>query len=102
MEKKGIKEQIIDFIYGLDSRPNYIGKECIDVLHGRNFIDIVMNKYYHIELDLNGPYGDVSYAEEGFGYGKSDLEYAVEIMDNRNEIIEMAEKWTEIVSQMGL
>lgn len=94
MEKKGIKEQIIDFIYGLDSRPSYVRKKSIDVLHGRNIIDIVMNGEYHIELWQNGgACSDVAYSEHGCAYNKSDLEYAVEIMDNQDKIIEMAEKW---------
>ena len=85
-----MKEKIIELIFNLYSRPSYAERNCIDVRYEFEYLDIIMFGNYHIKLYPDEPWADVAVCDCGGGYGKNDLEYAVEIMDNRDEILELA------------
>ena len=87
-------DSLVDFIYNLDSRPAWVDRKVFDFKDGWDYLEIVMFGSYHIRIyyDPSDSGADSASADEGCGYGKEDLEYAVEIMDNRDMILALAEK----------
>ena len=88
---KAIKERIIDLVYNLYSRPAHVHRNNIMVKYVDGYLDIIMFGNYHIKLYPEEPWADVAGCDCGGGYGRQDLEYAAEIMGNRNEILELAQ-----------
>ncbi len=86
-----MKYKIIDLIYNLDSRPAFVNRDDIDVRYEDEYLDIIMFGNYHIKLyyDEEDKCFDVAFCDCGGAYGKQDLKYAAEIMDNREEILEI-------------
>ena len=85
---------LVDYIYDLDSRPAWVNRNDFDFKDGGDYLDFVMSGRYHIGLyyDPSDSSADFACAENGGAYGKRDMEYAVEIMDNRDMILALAKK----------
>jgi len=94
-----MKEKIIELVYNLASRPAWVTKKDINALCDGTYLDIIMFGDYHITLNFDVPMDDSAFCDGGGAYGKKDLEYAVEIMDNRKEILSIAEEWFNIVRE---
>lgn len=85
---------LVDYLYDLDSRPSWVNRKDFDFKDCGDYLDIVMFGRYHIGLyyDPSDSNADFACADNGGAYGKADMEYAVEIMDNRDMILALAEK----------
>ena len=81
--------EIIDYIYDLKSRPNWIHKGCYRIQYDGVYLDIVFDKF-HIKLFPDEPWNDTYSYDSVGGFGKQDLQYAVEIIDNRDKVLEIA------------
>lgn len=88
-----MKEKIIELVYNLDSRPAYVKRDDIDVRCEDEYLDIIMFGNYHIKLYPDEPVSDVAVCDCGGGYSKQDLKYAAEIMDSKDEIVDIT--WEE-------
>lgn len=78
---------IIDFIYNLNYRPVWVEKNCIKVEYDNEKVDVVLFGSYYITFDLENEHND-NISIDGIGaWGKYDVEYALEILNNREEII---------------
>lgn len=88
------KDVIIDYLMNLDSRPDWVYKDVFDfeVHVVRGYLDIVMFGDYHIGLylDPNDSINDFAKVHGSSAYGKEDMKYALEIMENRDEILALA------------
>ena len=85
---------LVDYIYDLDSRPAWVDRNNFDFKDCGDHLEIIMFGSYKIGLyyDPSDSSADFACAENGAAYGKRDMEYAVEIMDNRDMILALAEK----------
>lgn len=81
-------KKIKEFIYNLPSRPSWTKLDDIEVEKKDSFLDIIVNDFYHIRIYPEGKELDVACADKG-GYGYQDLLFDAEIMEHRNEILEM-------------
>lgn len=88
------KENLINYLMKIDSRPSYVNEDTFDFEDCFNYLDIVMFGGYHIKLHYDPFYSasDVASAPDGGGYGKYDLEYASDIMYRRDRIIALAKE----------
>lgn len=80
-------KNLIDFIYNLDSRPVWVEKNCIKVEYDNDEIDVVLFKSYHITFDLEYEHNDHISIDGCGAWGRYDVEYALEILNNREDII---------------
>ena len=87
-------EKVIEFLMGVQSRPSYVKSDDFYIDEYCNLLDIVMFGSYHIKLQYDPSYSgmDTASADDGCGYGKADLLYAYDILDSRDEILEI---WNE-------
>lgn len=85
------KKQLTNFLMDLGSKPSYVTFEVINYELQGDRIDIILFGGYHIEIFFDNDFNDVIYADSG-GWGKQDIEYALEILDNREEILEIIMK----------
>ena len=85
---------LVDYIYDLDSRPAWVDRNNFDFKDCGDHLEIIMFGSHKIGLyyDPSDSSADFACAENGAAYGKRDMEYAVEIMDNRDMILALAEK----------
>lgn len=88
------KTALIDYLMDIDSRPSWVTKDVFDFNDQWDCLDIVMFGSYHIKLqyDPSCSSGDTASSDDGCAYGKYDLMYAYDIMDNRDEIIVLAKE----------
>lgn len=89
-----MEHMLIDYLMSFDDRPSWVKKDVFDFENGGDYFDIIMFGSYHIKLHYNPEYKntDVAVADDGLGYGKYDLYYAAEIMDNRSTVLDLAKK----------
>ena len=85
-------KKLIDFIYNLDCRPAYVEKDCIEVRYDNRQIDIVLFESYFITFDLEYEHNDNIYNGGSGAWGKELIEYALEILNNREYIINKFKK----------
>lgn len=85
---------LVDYIYDLDSRPAWVDRHVFDFKDCGDYLEIRMFGSHKIGLyyDPSDSSADFACADNGGAYGKADMEYAVEIMDNRDMILALAEK----------
>ena len=85
---------LVDYIYDLDSRPAWVDRHVFDFKDCGEHLEIIMFGSHKIGLyyDPSDSNADFACADNGGAYGKADMEYAVEIMDNRDMILALAEK----------
>lgn len=85
---------LVDYIYDLDSRPAWVDRHVFDFKDCGEHLEIIMFGSHKIGLyyDPSDSSADFACADNGGAYGKADMEYAVEIMDNRDMILALAEK----------
>lgn len=79
-------EKIKNFIENL-SIPSWGYINSVEV--NGNEIDITYCDSYHIKISRDGSFNDCISAEGDIAWGKTDVEFALEILDNRDEILEM-------------
>lgn len=84
-------KKLIDFIYNLDFRPVWVEKNCIKVEYDNEKVDIILFGNYHITLDIENKHNDQISIDGCGAWGKYDVEYALEILNNREEIIKRYE-----------
>lgn len=94
---------LVDYLYDLDSRPAWVDRNNFDFKDCGEYLDIVMFGRYHIGLyyDPSDSSADFACAENGGAYGKADMEYAIEIMENRDMILALAEKARIVKPSVG-
>jgi hypothetical protein len=80
-------ETIRDKVYHLESRPSWVKWDDIRVDIDDEYVDIVMFGDYHIRLYNENSNQDIAYCDNGGGYSKADMEYAIDIMNNRDNLI---------------
>lgn len=80
-------EKLIDFIYNLNYRPVWVEKNCIKVEYDNEEVDIVLFGSYHITFDLENEHNDYISIDGSGAWGRYDVEYALEILNNREDII---------------
>lgn len=80
-------EKLIDFIYNLDYRPAWVNKNCIEVKYDNENVHIVLFESYFITFDLEYEQNDEIYNNGSGAWGKEFIEYALEILNNRENII---------------
>lgn len=87
-------ENLINYLMKIDSTPAYVDKDTFYFEDCWDYLDIVMFGSYHIKLQYDPSYSsmDVASAPDGGGYGKYDLQYAADIMYNRDKIIALAKE----------
>ncbi len=83
------KTPIIDYLMSLDSKPSYVKREIFDIRNEGSYLDIVMFGAYHIELHYDAKCADCALVEGGGAYGMEDLYYAADILDSRDEILDL-------------
>ena len=84
---------LVDYIYDLDSRPAWVNRNNFDFKDGGDYLEIIMFGSHKIGLYYDPSDSNADFAKAEIGaYGKADMEYAVEIMDNRDMILALAEK----------
>ena len=86
------KDVIIDYLMNLGSTPYWVYKDVFDFEVKGDYLDIVMFGDYHIGLyfDPNDSIHDFAKVYGSSAYGKEDMKYALEIMENRDEILALA------------
>jgi hypothetical protein len=86
------EDVIIDYLMNLDSRPDWVYKDVFDFEVKGDYLDIVMFGDYHIGLyfDPDDIVNDFAKVNGSSAYGKEDMKYALEIMENRDEILALA------------
>lgn len=80
-------EKIIDYIYNLDFRPAWVGKNCIKVEYDNEKVDIILFGDYYITFDLENYHNDQISINGCGAWGRYDVEYALEILNSREYII---------------
>lgn len=97
------ENDIIEYIYGLDSRPSWVTRNDINVVDSYNgdYLDIVMFGSYHVGLyyDSSESVYDFAKVDSSSAYSVEDMRYAVEIMENRDYIVSLAKK---VLAKCGL
>lgn len=85
-----VHNNIVDFLYGLDSIPEWC--QVIDVRESEygGYLLITLYGSHTIALSYEEEYDD--YIKSEYAWGRADMEYALEIMDNRDEILALAKK----------
>lgn len=84
---------LVDYIYDLDSRPAWVNRNNFDFKDGGDYLEIIMFGSHKIGLYYDPSDSNADFAKAEIGaYGKRDMEYAVEIMDNRDMILALAKK----------
>lgn len=95
-EKQVVEQDIIEYIYGLDSRPSWVTRNDINVVDSDSgdYLDIVMFGSYHVGLyyDSSESVYDFAKVDSSSAYSVEDMRYAVEIMENRDYIVSLAKK----------
>lgn len=88
------EENLINYLMNIDSRPSWVKKDVFYFENCGNCLDIVMFGSYHIKLQYDPSYSsmDAASADDGCGYGREDLEYAADIMYNRDVILALAKE----------
>lgn len=86
------EDVIIDYLLNLGSTPYWVYKDVFDFEVKGDYLDIVMFGDYHIGLyfDPNDSIHDFAKVNGSSAYGKEDMKYALEIMENRDEILALA------------
>lgn len=80
-------EKLIDFIYNLDFRPAWVKKNNIKVKYDNEKVDIILFGDYYITFDLENEHNDQISIDGCGAWGRYDVEYALEILNNREDII---------------
>ena len=94
---------LVDYIYDLDSRPSWVDRNNFDFKSCGDYLEIIMFGSHKIGLyyDPSDSSADFACAENGGAYGKADMEYAIEIMENRDMILALAEKARIVKPSVG-
>lgn len=74
----------------IESRPNWVRRENIDITVEDDHLDIKMFGCYHIRLYFENPFLDTAHCDGGGGYGMDDLMYDYYIMRHRDDIIKLS------------
>lgn len=86
-------KKLIDFIYNLDFRPAWVEKNCIKVEYDNEEVNVVLFRDYYITFDLENEHNDNIHIEGSGAWGRYDVEYALEILNNREDIINKFKKY---------
>ena len=71
----------------MDCRPAYVEKDCIEVRYDNRQIDIVLYESYFITFNLEYEHNDKISIDGSGAWGKELIEYALELLNNREQII---------------
>lgn len=85
-----IRKSLEDFIYDLDFRPEWC--ENLDIMNSYSGDYLLIILYGSHVIGLNYEDENDDYIKSDYGWGRADMEYALQIMDNRDEILALAEK----------
>lgn len=90
LDEDQIRKSLEDFIYDLDLRPEWC--ENLDIMnsYSGDYLLITLYGSHTIGLNYEDEFDD--YIKADFGWGRADMEYALQIMDNRDEILALAQK----------
>lgn len=89
--EKCIIDRLTDLVYKLENRPAYVNRDNIHFELTDNGVKVQLFGEY--EITINREKALCSYHHpEGCCLGYADMEYALEIIDNRNEIMDIVEE----------
>lgn len=101
--EKCIINRLTDLVYGLESRPEYVEKSNLSFQLGRYgncvMVNIIREGSCNFCLTVSRDKDQCYYGIIRPYLAKyADMEYALEIIDNRAEIMDIVDEWVKIIN----
>lgn len=86
--------EVIEFVCNLDEKPEWVEKEQIELEWHRTDLKIIFNEVYtvHFHFDFDGNYTTTFSIEGTSGLNPYDLQYMIDVMENKQEIFDIINK----------
>lgn len=94
--EKCIIDRLTDLVYKLETRPAWVEKNNLSFeLVGGNLEVHLFGEY--VILVTRDLYECSYKVPDNCALGYGDMEYAIEIIDNRNEIMDIVDEWIDLI-----
>lgn len=98
---KSIIDRLTDLVYNLDNRPAYVDNNNIHFELAYGGVKVQLFGGY--EITINREKALCGYHHpESCSLGYADMEYAIEIIDNRDEIMDIVDEWVDLIKDVDM